>query len=116
MFKILYKYFIINRRLNLPGIGVLAMQRQHASLDFARKAFTPPSTQVEFTAGDSMADRKFFSFLSGEQNIEEADAVHRFDVFVQELKDNLHANGKVNLPGIGSLTREEPAGIRFEPV
>jgi hypothetical protein len=116
MFKILYKYFIINRRLNLPGIGVLEIRRLPASLDFTRKAFTPPGTRIDFSAGKSVADKKFFSFLSGEQNIEEVEAAKRFDVFVQELKDNLQVNGHADLPGLGTLTRKEAGGVHFDPV
>src|SRR4051794_30172055 len=116
MFKILYKYFIINRKLNLPGIGVLSMKRQPATLDFSNKAFTPPSSYIEFIAGETMPEKKFFSFLSGEQKIEQAVAVQRFKVFVQDLTDNLQADGIAVLPGLGSFSREVPGTVRFTPV
>jgi hypothetical protein len=116
MFKILYKYFIINRKLNLPGIGVLEIHRRPATLDFARKAFAPPGARIDFSAVNSAADQKFFSFLSAEQNIEEVEAATRFEVLVQELKDNLQVNGKADLPGLGTLIRNEPGSVQFTPL
>lgn len=115
MVEILYKYLILNKKASVPGIGVFHIHRQPASLDFSNKAFKSPSARIAFTEAAVVADKKFYSFLSEEQQIEEAEAVEHFSDFTQSLKENLLTNGSVHLPGFGLLARDIAGRLQFQP-
>lgn len=115
MFRILYKYFIINKKVVLPGIGVFYIHRQPASFDFSNKTFISPSGQIDFTESDATADKKFYSFISKEQQIDEAEARGHFTDFNNSLKQELDANGMIEVPGFGSLKKDVGGRVQFKP-
>lgn len=113
MFNILYKYFILNRRLYLPGIGVLTTLRQSASLDYGKKAFIPPSVSIDFKAGEGGANEGFYNFLCGQQQVEKAEAVQLLQQFTQQLNERLTLEGRVDLPGLGTFIKKG-GKVQFE--
>ena len=115
MLQILYKYFIVNKKAIIPGIGVFYIHRQPASLDFSNKAFVSPSAQIAFTEADVDADNKFYSFVSKEKRIEEADALLYFTNFINRLKESLHTKGMVELNGFGVLSKDVAGTLQFHP-
>lgn len=115
MLQILYKYFILNKKAVIPGIGVFYIHRQPATLDFSNKAFTSPAAQIAFTQADVDADKKFYSFVSNEKQIEEADALLYFTNFTNRVKENLHTKGRVELNGFGVLSKDVAGTLQFHP-
>jgi len=113
MFQILYKYFILNNRVWFPGIGVVYIRRNPAYLDFSNKTFVAPSAQMSFSAVEATPSKRFYSFLAKEQQIEETEAVSRFSHFSNMLADSLLAEGRVDLPGFGSITKEISGSLHF---
>ncbi len=69
MFKLLYKYLILNKKLIVPGIGVFYIEREPAKLDFADKVFPSPAFQVGFNAQPSLNDNRMYAFISREQKL-----------------------------------------------
>ena len=115
MLQILYKYLILNRKAGIPGIGVFHIHRLPATLDFANKTFISPLEEVNFTGGATAADKKFYSFLAKEQQIDEAEAISGFCAFATTLKENLQAKGSVDLPGLGVLSKDASGVLQFDP-
>ena len=115
MFEILYKYFIINRKAVVPGIGVFYIHRQPASFDFSNKAFIAPAAHISFKASDAIADTKFYSFTSKEQQTDEAEAAKNFTEFSNKLQRNLEASGTVELPGFGVISKDAAGALQFRP-
>ncbi|MCW3113230.1 MAG: hypothetical protein JWR18_1626 [Segetibacter sp.] len=115
MLRILYKYFILNKKAVIPGVGVFHIQRQPASLDFANKTFVSPSAEISFTQADVDADTTFYSFLSKEKQIEEPDALLYFTNFINRVKESLHTMGRVELAGFGVLSKDVEGSLKFQP-
>src|SRR4051812_48068412 len=106
MFKILYKYFVINRKVGLPGIGLFFIERQPSNLDFIKKAFTAPSARIGFKVGHTVSDETFILFAADELKTNPSQAASEFSNFTQTLTNTLHVDGKVDLPGMGLLSKD----------
>jgi hypothetical protein len=116
MFKILYKYFVINRKVGVPGIGVFFIERQPSNLDFIKKAFTAPSARIGFKVGNAAADETFFLFAADELKTNPSQAASDFSNFAQSLTTTLHIDGKVDLPGMGLLSKDVTGTLHFTQV
>lgn len=103
MFRSLQKYFILHKKLNLPGIGKLAVEQDPARFDFAEKKIYPPKQIINFYPQKNSADKEFFRFLSEDLDIDEINAVRQFNDFLFEMKSFLSNRGFFTLPGIGDL-------------
>ncbi|MDQ6814148.1 MAG: hypothetical protein M3040_10445 [Bacteroidota bacterium] len=114
MLQILYKYFVLNKKVVIPGIGIFYIHRKPASLDFSNKTFVSPAAQIAFTPADAVPDTIFYSFVSREKQIEEADALLYFTNFINRVKESLHTKGRVELNGFGVLSTDEGGAIQFD--
>jgi hypothetical protein len=114
MFQLLYKYLVLYRNVNIPGVGRLTIEPVAASVDLSRKTIHPPLAQINFSTKTTLADRKFYHFICREMSINEVDAVKQFQTFTETIKSNLKAQQAVLLPGIGSLSASENGDILFE--
>lgn len=115
MLQILYKYLLINKKASIPGIGVFYIHRLPASYDFSNKTFIPPSASISFINGDVIPEKKFYSFLSKDQQIDEQAAVTQFTGFTQGLKESLQSTGTLDLPGFGCLSKDVTGKLEFRP-
>lgn len=113
MFEIFYKYLILNKKVNVPGIGVFAIERKPAKLDFANKIFNPPAFKVNFKPQPSLNDNRIYSFIANEQRIDEPEAVSRYYNFSHNLKEDLSKHKSVNLLGMGVLSQNEEGQVFF---
>ncbi|GEO07941.1 hypothetical protein [Segetibacter aerophilus] len=116
MLQTLYKYLILHKKATIAGIGTFSVHRTPASLDFANKAFIAPVNRFEFDNDEAAEDKNLYSFISKEHTIEEREAMDTFGAFSRNLKENLQTQGAVELPRLGSLTRDVAGKITFRPV
>lgn len=114
MFRLLFKYLILNKRLFVPGIGTFFIERKPAKLDFANKVFAPPAFDIGFTPRETSADTRLQTFISHEQKIDEPEAGKQYENFVKSLKKNLAEHRVVELPGMGVLSQNEEGGLSFK--
>src|SRR4051794_37671258 len=112
MHQYIYKYFALNKKVVLPGIGSFSAEMQSAKLDFINKTLQAPVPVVQYNQNNS-ADEKFYNFLSKETGLDETDAANNFNHFTNELKDQLEANHVLELEGIGTLTKNG-SGYSFD--
>ena len=113
MLQLLYKYLILNKKVSVPGLGVFYIHRQPASLDFSNKQFVAPSAQIAFTEGDGVVDTAFYHFLVNEQKVDENSAVASFDGFVAKMKEQLETKGIIQLPRLGTVTKDKAGRLQF---
>lgn len=113
MFKLLYKYLILNRKATLPGIGIFYIERKPARLDFANKVFVAPDLQIGFNPKTSDVDRLMYTFISNERKIDEVKAVTDYNAFADQLKENLNEHKSLKLPGIGNLVLNAEGELVF---
>jgi len=107
MYQYLVKYFSLHKRLVLPGIGLLNTSTQPAQLEFVEKTLHPPVSSVLFYHDEVITDDHFVSFLSKEIKASESEAGNRFNKFISQLTNKLHAGLELQLPGLGVLTKNE---------
>jgi hypothetical protein len=105
MYQEIYKYFVLNRKISIPGIGNFSLNIDSAKLDFVTGVLHAPHPKVAFEKGQPAIDRQFFQYLSKALNVDEKQAVQSFQVFSQSIKENIESNNPVELPGIGKLQK-----------
>jgi nucleoid DNA-binding protein len=115
MFHILYKYLILSKQLSIPGIGHFYVEQAPARLDSTGKVIHSPLPAIKFTNTVTTADRNFFEFASQELAIEQWDTIRQFHDFSYKLKNDVNTHTRIELPGIGSLSRNKLGGLSFEP-
>lgn len=116
MYDSLYKYLILYKKLNIPGIGSFVIEQIPARLDFLNKQLHSPLPVIRFNLGNAVADKHFYEFLAKEKGWQEWEAVRQFNELVFDLKNAVNTKGTVELPGIGSLKKEFADTYSFHPM
>lgn len=114
MFKLLYKYLILNKRAGVPGLGVFFIERKPAKLDFTNKVFIGPASQINFKAQALVDDNRLYTFISREQKIDVTEAAVRYSNFANNLRQNLAEKNSVELPGLGVLSQNAGGELFFK--
>jgi phosphoribosyl 1,2-cyclic phosphodiesterase len=112
MHEYIHKYFALNKKVVLPGIGSFMAEMQNAKLDFINKTLQAPLHTIRYDQNNS-ADEKFYNFLSKETGLNETEAANNFNHFANELKEQLKVNHVLELKGIGTLTKNA-SGYSFD--
>lgn len=115
MYEELYRYFIQNKKLALPGIGTLLLERKPAESDFVNKQINPPSYSVVFQAVSDLPSLKFFKWLGAAFLISDHAAIIRFNDFVFDLKKQINDGNKINWEGLGTLNKGLAGEVKFTP-
>ncbi len=106
MYPLLYKYFLVNKKLVFPGIGHFILQDTPASLDFVKGILRAPQSKILFAPIDAnQEDSNLFLYLKKEMRLDEWQVVEQFKSFVSTLKYNIEDYKLVELPGIGKLQK-----------
>lgn len=98
-----YRYLLLNQRACMPGVGVFSVERTPAAFDAAAGEFMPPRYAIQFRSGNEMADKKFYTFLKHEHQIDEVSAIRQFNELSCAVWETLHEKKRVRLPGVGEL-------------
>lgn len=116
MLQLLYKYLILHHKVSIPTIGVFDIRRTPAAFDFSNQVFVAPSFQVGFTEAVAADDKKLYSFIAREQQVDEAKAAELVSRFTQQVKQQLDDSRKAELAGLGVLSKSLSGELRFEAV
>jgi hypothetical protein len=114
MYGELYQYFIQHKQLNVPGIGIFMLERKPATTDFPNKIIHPPVFTISLHHGSTNPPRNFFTWLSQALQVNDRDAVIRFNDFAFEMKRRISAGDKIKWEGVGTLSSGLAGEIRFE--
>jgi hypothetical protein len=114
MYGELYQYFIQYKQLNVPGIGIFILERKPATTDFPNRMIHPPAFTISLHHGTSVPPRNFFTWLSQALQVNDRDAVIRFNDFAFEMKKRINAGDKIKWDGVGTLSSGLAGEIRFE--
>ncbi len=115
MFVELYRYFISNRSLSLPGIGTLQLDRQSARYNFSDKLMQPPAFGVSYKPVSIVKNTGLISWLAAEMQISRDDAAGKYEAFIKEFKEQLSAGNEINWNGIGTFKQNESGQLGFLP-
>jgi hypothetical protein len=115
MYPQVYKYFVITKKLTIPGIGYFNIKALPAKLDFVERVLHAPTFTVEFVPQNVAADKKLYQYLSKELAIDEWQAVNQFQEFTENLIESVEKNGNIKLSGIGTLRKNINNTLYLEP-
>jgi hypothetical protein len=104
MNQYLVKYFALNKKLILPGIGSFNTATQPAQLEFVEKTLHAPAHSITFKQDETADDSNFISFLIKETGLGQFEASNKFNYFIMQLKEKLQSGIALQLPGLGVLT------------
>lgn len=111
MNKLLFRFFVISKKLSLPNIGAFMFQADEANDDFVNKTITPKLGKIVFTQeNDKAAEESFRTFAQTEYQI----SSEEIDEYFQELAEKLKNNNRLTLDGLGILTQRDNL-FEFEP-
>ncbi len=115
MYNEVNKFFALYHHLVLPGIGKFSVETKAAQIDFASRNIASAQSKIIFSNEKLQPEKKFYSFLANELNINEEQAIISFAIFISEIKDELDADKPVYFKGIGTLVKEKTRTISFQP-
>jgi|GEM_PF-4595027 len=111
MNKLLFRFFIINKKLSLPNIGMLSYQTEEAKDDFVNRTITPKLGKIVFTKeNDETAEKSFKNFAQTEFQI----LPQEIDRYFQGLAEELKNTNCLTLDALGILTKKNHQ-FEFEP-
>ena len=116
MYPSVYKFLMLNHHVAIPGVGNFFFEKKSASFDFINKVFHPPVNKISFSVGALAAEKKFYSFLSMEKNVNEIEAIQLFNEFAFNLRNNIKNEYSVELPGLGTLQKGDDGIFSFIPI
>ena len=107
MYPLLYKYFLVNKKVGIPGLGIFSLEDTPATLDFVKGALHAPQSKIVFKKKDDYdkVDNNLFIYLGKEMKLEEWQVAKKFQEFTESIKQNIAGNKAVELPGIGKLQK-----------
>ncbi|MBX2930372.1 MAG: hypothetical protein KF781_00335 [Chitinophagaceae bacterium] len=114
MYSIIYKYFLLNKKLSIPGIGFFSIKEHAAKFNDEGNALLPPEQTIHFTKETALADKHFYAFLAKELHTEQVDAIKNFHDFAYQLQENIAKTEGAVLHGIGTLKKQPSGDYSFE--
>ena len=116
MYGYLYEYLILNKQLNVPGIGTFLLERKPAGTDVVHRQISPPIYSISLTKDNATPTKRFFYWLADRLHIHYHEAIVRFNGFTYELKNQVASGNKVIWNRVGSLSKDRSGEILFEPL
>jgi hypothetical protein len=113
MYEALYRFLIRYRKLDLPGIGAIALQMESSRSEFVNRAFLPPAYFFSLEKGKEKPPTKLFSWLAANFGVTENEAIAKFNDFVFDLRDQLQNGQEVAWDGVGLFSQQQAGEIKF---
>lgn len=114
MYDTLYQYLILHRKISLPGIGTITLQRYPSLYNVVEKAFAPPTYAYVFNNDAGLPPRKMLDWVAHVKKVPEWDAVALVNDFAGEIKDSLDKGKEVNWDPIGVFRKNSGGAIVLE--
>lgn len=115
MYDELYQLFILQKELNVPGIGNFVLNRKPAEANFLEKLIHPPGYSISLVKESGTSSPFFLKNLASLLNIPEGEAADRFNSFVIDLKSKMTEGKEMTWSGIGTLSMNSRGSIKFLP-
>jgi hypothetical protein len=115
MFKVLNAYLFQHRNISIPGLGTIYLETFPASADVADRTILPPVYRFRFDKYFDVPEREFFSYLAGQRNILDFEAIKWYNEFSSELRSRIKTEDRVDWEGVGTLRQDEAGNTVFEP-
>jgi hypothetical protein len=114
MYQHLYEYLILNKQLNVPGIGTFLLERKPAGTDVIHRQISPPVYTISLMPNNGTPTKRFFYWLAGRLKVHYHEAIVRFNGFTYELKNEILSGNNIAWDHVGTLTKGMSGEIKFE--
>ena len=114
MQQLLYKYLVLNNRLNIPSLGSFSVSYAPAQYNPQDGSLLPKQPILHFKDGPpATADTRLLPFLAAELNISPSAAANELLNFSLQIMSELVENKRAHLRGIGMLTKDGLGKLHF---
>jgi hypothetical protein len=114
MYQDLYEYLILNKQLNVPGIGTFFLERKPAGTDVIHRQISPPMYTISLLQNNGTPTKRFFYWLADRSKIHYHEAIVRFNGFIYEMKNQLLSGHKIIWEQVGTLSKGMSGEIKFD--
>ena len=114
MIDILNSYLVQYNKLSIPGLGTIYLEKIPAQSDFINKQLLPPSYHYRFDKYFDSPDKEFFTFLAAEKEVPDYEAIHLYNEWSHQLRNNITTGQEVEWKHVGRLTRDKNGDVVFE--
>ena len=113
MYEYLYRFLIKYKKLDLPGIGTVALHLRSSTSEITDRHFSSPGYFFTLQKGDEIPKGKLVSWLSSHFAITDSEALIRFNEFIFDLTRKLKEGKEIHWEKIGSFQKEPSGEIKF---
>jgi nucleoid DNA-binding protein len=111
---VLTNYLLQQKRISIPGLGTLHMERLPARTDFVNARILAPLYRFRFDQYFDAPDKDLFGYLSHHLGIPDFEAVKWYNEFAYSLRARIRNREGAVWPGLGSFVADEKGEITFE--
>lgn len=114
MQQLLYKYLVLNNRLNIPSLGSFSVSYAPAQYNPQDGSLLPKQPILHFKDGPpATADTRLLPFLAAELNMSQSAAANELLNFSLQVMTELVENKRAQLKGIGTLSKDGFGKLHF---
>lgn len=114
MVSALNSYLVQHKRLSIPGLGTIYVERIPAQSDFVNKQIIPPSYHYRFDRYFDAPDKDFFTYLAVQKEIADYEAIRWYNEWAYELRNKIRTQEQVEWENVGILKTDVSGEIVFE--
>lgn len=113
MYEALYRFLIRYKKIDLPGIGAIALQMRSSRSEFVNRSFLPPAYFFSLEKSKEKTSRKLFSWLAADFSLTEREAVVKFNDFLFDMQKQLETGREIAWDGVGVFKKQPTGEIAF---
>lgn len=110
---VLTNYLLQQKRISIPGLGTLHMERVPARTDFVNARILPPLFRFRFDQYFDAPDSDLFGYLSNHLDIPDYEAIKWYNEFAYALRAKIRNNEAAEWPGLGNFVTDDKGEITF---
>lgn len=109
----LYEFLVLNKKISLPGIGTISLQRTSSNLDFTIRQIIPPKFLYSLDSRKDSPSKELFEWLSSSLKISEWEAIKAVNDFSQSFKNELAEKKQVSWNNIGVFKKDGAGNLKL---
>ncbi len=111
---VLTNYLVQQKRISIPGLGTLHMERLPARTDFVNARILSPLYRFRFDQYFDAPDKDLFGYLSRRLGIPDFEAIKWYNEFAYSLRSRIRNGEGAAWPGLGRFVADEKGELSFE--
>ena len=113
--SLLYRYFSLNGKVSIPGLGALSMVRVPAVIDFTTKQMFPPFQVLKFKTNHTDSTPEQSSYIARLSGMDNELVDNELKILGDSLRARLMVERKLEWMDVGSFSVSDDGEIGFVP-